>query len=185
MRVREAALIVALLAAGCAHSGAPRDWLPDAAESREQAHGGWVMLRLADGTHHGGELIAVNADRLVVLEDSSCVTFATAQVTNAYVTGYQSAAGMIAVWTAMGAVSTLSHGFVLIASLPAWLLVGSILTSVESFAPREHVSASTWQEARAYARFPQGMPEGLDPATLRPRVPVETPVKSHPRHWGH
>ena len=41
---------------------------------------------------------------------------------------------------------------------------------VRSTAGRVEVTKTSWEEARKYARVPQGLPQGLDRASLLPRV---------------
>ena len=172
MRVRDAALVGLLgVLAGCAGSSAPRDWLPRAVDATAQAHGGWIVLRLDDDSRHQGELIAVGPDSLFVLEPGGCSAYGHARVRNALLTGYDSEADRLQAWTIVGSISTLSHGYGLAVSLPAWLLVGSLATASQAHAGRVAVTPTTWEKARIYARFPQGLPEGIDRAALRPREP--------------
>ena len=167
MRVRDAWLALVLLASGCAQSHAPRKWLPRAAVAATETHGGWVVVHLKDRREHAGELLAVDADSVFVLEGDRCIVLPSADISHAVVTGYDSEAHKLGGWTAMGALSTASHGFVLMASLPAWLIIGGSMTAVQSHAGR--VDVATWEKARVYARFPQGMPPGIDRASLRPK----------------
>ena len=167
MRARDGWIALALLAAGCAHSGAPAHWLPPASQAQTEAHGGWVVVHLKDGRAHAGELLAVDADSIFVLEGDACVALSSAAISHAVVTGYDSQYGKLGGWTALGAVSTLSHGLVAALSMPTWVILGTTMTVVQSHAGR--VDVATWEQARMYARFPQGLPAGLDRARLKPR----------------
>ena len=175
MRARRRVIAALLLLTGCAHSTAPKDWLPRAVDAAQEAHGGWILLRLAgDSQEHEGELIAIGPDSLFVLESDGCRGYAHAQVRHAVLTGYDSEAGRLAGWTVMGSVLTLSHGYGLVISLPLWILVGTASTISQSTAGRVSVTPTSWEEARKYARFPQGLPEELDRASLAPRSPPVT-----------
>lgn len=177
MRALSAWVGVLLLLSGCAHSSAPKDWLPRAVEAAEEANGGWILLRLEDDSKHEGELIAVGADSLFVLEPDGCRGYGHAQIEHAVLTGYDSQAGRIAGWAVMGAISTVSHGYGLVITLPLWVLVGTVESISQSTAGRIEVTKTSWEQARKYARFPQGLPEGLDRAALLPRNPPPRPVK--------
>ena len=176
MRALSAATAGLLVLSGCAGSHAPKDWLPRAVDATQEAHGGWILLRLADESEHAGELIAVRADSLFVLEADELRGYAHAQVEHALLTGYDSQAGTIRGWMLVGSLSTLSHGYGLVISLPAWLLVGSVATFSQAHAGRVDVTTTTWEKARMYARFPQGLPAELDRTSLRPRDPPPRPV---------
>src|SRR6187549_2254958 len=112
MHARDGVLALALLACGCAHSGAPAHWLPAAVEAQAETHGGWVVVHLKDRSERRGELLAVDADSVFVLADSTCVALASADMAHAVVTGYDAQAGTLRIWTTLGALSTLSHGYV-------------------------------------------------------------------------
>jgi hypothetical protein len=169
-----AALLAACCAAGCASRLAPKDWLPLAVDAQSDAHGGWISLEVkgpSATTVHQGELLAVSADSIFVLEDSTCFGVPTAQVAEATLMGYDSDKGKLGLWTFAGTLSTASHGWGLILSAPVWLITGITGTAVQSHAPQMKLRSSSWARARAYARFPQGLPDGLDRSSLRPKDP--------------
>lgn len=163
-----AILLAGVSLAGCAKSTAPRGWLPRPVDAQKVAHGGWITLQRGDsrGTFHHGELLAVHADSVFVLEDV-CVGFPRSQVVKATLMGYGPNTGPLTAWTVFGTLSTVSHGVYLILSAPVWILVGSSATVSQSRAPQMNLMPATWDAARAYARFPQGLPEGLDRSSLR------------------
>ena len=171
MRARSTLLGALLVLSGCAGTHAPKDWLPNASEATTQAHGGWVVLRLADRSMHEGELIAIGPDSLFVLEPSGCRGFAQTQVEHGLLTGYDSEADRLQAWVVVGSLSTLSHGVFLVGTFPLWLLAGGLATASQAHAGRVSITPTTWEKARLYARFPQGLPEGLDRAEVRPRDP--------------
>jgi hypothetical protein len=70
-----------------------------------------------------------------------------------------------ATWTALGVMSTFSHGVFLVLTAPVWAGVGAYATSVYTRAPL--VMTLSVEALRPYARFPQGIPPGLDRGTLR------------------
>jgi hypothetical protein len=177
MRVPSArsAWVVVLAAwclSGCASSTAPKGWLPKAVEAQSAAHGGWLSLKVKDGsrgTVHEGELLAIQADSIFILEHGACFGLPTGQVSEAKLMGYDANKGPLAAWTLFGTLSTASHGAFLIISAPVWVIAGTGATASQSRAPQTIVTPATWETARAYARFPQGLPEGLDRSSLRPK----------------
>jgi len=168
MRNRErrwtAAALLATTLAGCATNPAPREWRPKPQEAERSVRGGWIAL---DGKKPGGrcaegELIAVDDDSFHVLTAEGLRTVSRAEVRKARVAGYGDEGAAAGSWMTIGALSTLSHGYYLVLTLPLlWLGGGGGATWDESragFVPES--------EFRAYARFPQGLPPDLDPTTL-------------------
>lgn len=173
-----AALLAACCVAGCASRLAPKGWLPIAVDAQSEAHGGWIALRLSGPSPmavHQGELLAVSADSIFVLEDSTCLGVPAARVADATLMGYDSNKGMLGFWTFGGTLSTASHGWGLIISAPVWLITGITATASQSHAPQMKFKSASWARARAYARFPQGFPAGLDRSSLRPKPPPANP----------
>ena len=177
MRVHSARLACAVLIAGgalagCARSTAPKGWLPQAVDAQSEAHGGWLSFQVKGGrrgTVHEGELLAIQADSIFILERGAWFGLPTSQVAKATLMAYDANTGPLALWTLGGTLSTASHGLVLIFSAPIWILSGTAATASQSRAPRTTFTPATWERARAYARFPQGMPEGLDRSSFRPK----------------
>ncbi len=165
-----AALLAGWCLAGCASSTAPRGWLPQAVEAQSAAHGGWLSLRVNGGSRgavHEGELLAIQADSIFILEHGTCFGLPTAQVVKATLTAYDANTRLLAIWTLGGTLSTASHGVGLILSAPVWIIAGTAATASQSRAPQTTFTPATWEKTRAYARFPQGLPEGLDRSSLR------------------
>jgi len=157
-----------LLTGACFHSTAPRGWLPTAVEAQRDAYGGWIKLDYAvNGNRQAlhGELIAAAPDSVHVLTSEGMVAVLTATVISGTLTTYDANYGGLRLWAIFGGVSTLSHGVGLVFTLPLWAIAGSTATASASKAPR--VESTNPALLRAYARFPQGIPPGLDPRSLR------------------
>jgi len=173
---RRASLGVALavagaLASGCAHSPpAPRGWLPEADATVTDAFGGWIAVEIGrekPPTRVSGELIAVGTDTVLVFAGDQLVGLPRAAITKATLAGYDIEAEVLAQWATLGSLSTLSHGVGFIISLPVWLIAGVTSTSSAARAPLLEYPKRSWAEIAAYARFPQGLPAGVDRSTLR------------------
>lgn len=159
---------VALLASACFQTTAPEGWLPTPAVAQREAHGGWIKVDYTLGAAVAtveGELIAASTDSLHVLTADSLATVATSAVTSATLTTYDARLNTLNAWSVLGAVSTASHGVGLLLSLPMWIIVGTTATASASKAPR--VQSADAALLRPYARFPQGLPPGLDRRALR------------------
>ena len=164
------------LAAACAGNPAPRGWLAPARDAVSDPYGAWVELELPSAGKQvpsGGELIAVASDSVFVLtQDATFYAIARADVTRARVAYYDSQYGQLAAWTTIGSLATLSHGFLLVFSLPVWAIGGSVTTGGQSRAPLVDVGENkhSWDAVTKYARFPQGLPTELDRERLRPKL---------------
>lgn len=177
MRIPECVvvLIVALWAAGCASTTAPRRFLPDLDAMGKNVHGGWAECTLEGGVAVG-ELLAVDADSVWLLSGGHLRVVPMHRVSSMFVTGYNADYGGLAVWTVLGTASTITHGIALILSAPVWLIVGSISTVSYSYNSREsvtrreldepHAAARAIERLRMYARFPQGLDPWLDRTLL-------------------
>lgn len=176
MRNRSWLALIAIAASGCAGINAPSGSVPPVALAPQDPFGGWAGV-WADKDYRPtfqGELIAIGPDSVFVLVGDSLVARSLAGIRRVRVVGYDPKAGDLQSWTLVGTVSTLSHGVVLIISAPAWLLLGSVITSTSAHSSEINVPAPhrTWDDLKPYARFPQGMPADVDRGALRPRPPA-------------
>ena len=170
MPVRRIASLILLscltcLVLGCARSSATKGWLPVASQARQEAFGGWIEVKYGAGEEEKevkGELIAVEEDSLFTLSEIGLVSIAAGDISRATLRAYDSKHGTLATWTLLGTLSTASHGLILIISAPVWILWGSVTTGAASRAPEVKYRQEAWEELRKFARFPLGMPGGLD-----------------------
>ncbi|HET9707435.1 MAG TPA: hypothetical protein VFP39_03935 [Gemmatimonadales bacterium] len=173
-----------LCAVACAGNPAPDGFLPSPADATHDVYGGWIEVTVAAGRQDStiaGELIAARADTVWVLPDSGRIAaVSTSTVKQARVARYRSEAGAIAGFTALGVVSTISNGFLLGITAPLWIITGIVASSNESRAPLRGVPPLPWAELAAYARFPQGLPPGIDLAEIRPKPGARKAPSSNP-----
>lgn len=158
-------ILPAAFALRCASTGAPRGWLPNAKQAQQETYGAWIWVEYSRGStkqRAEGELIAVERDSIFILTQDTLVAIAESEIELGRLTAYDAKDRLLAGWTAVGSLTTLSHGFGLLATLPLWVVSGSISTVAQSFAPIEELPVESWDDLRKYARFPQGLPEGLD-----------------------
>lgn len=156
-------IAVAVVCAACGGNNTPKGWLPTPKESQETAYGGWIELSYlenAEARGAAGELIAVSADSVWVLTSDQGLVIPTASVREGKLTGY--AAQSLTGWTLAGTLSSVSNGAFLIFTMPAWLIGGSLANGSESRAAQRKSPPLQWVELAQFARFPQGLPQGLE-----------------------
>lgn len=173
---RSVSLVAAAGCAACAGNSAPRGWLPKAEEAQVVAYGGWIELTCEENggrRRSQGELIAVTADSVWVLEERGGVVMATAAVRTGKLTAYAAQTGNAATWTVVGTLATISNGAFLIFTAPMWIIGGTLVTGNESRAPERSHPSLTWEGLAPYARFPQGMPAGVELMALRSKNDYE------------
>jgi len=174
----------AVLLAACVSNPAPSGWLPPAQEVAREAYGGWILVDTArearrgwyaagdsgSGTDVEGELIAVDPDTVFVMSRTGLVAVPKAAVRRATLVAYDAQWGGLAGWAVLGTLSTVSNGGFLILTAPLWIIVSTSATASRSRAPMVELGekGDRWEKLRLYARFPQGMPPGLDRGALRP-----------------
>lgn len=176
-----ALVAVAILAAvcSCARVRAPDDLLANPEEMGVDTYGGWIDVRF----HYDenleasvdGELIAIDSDTVFVLE-RSLRAIPMRDVIRARMVAFNSGAGGTALLVTVGTISTLSHGVYLIFTAPAWILMGGGAASMQSFEPVYDYPKSTVEELSIFARFPAGIPDGVDRAALKPRAGYKDPT---------
>ncbi len=165
--------ITGIIVSGCAHSYAPRRWLPDTDQIQTEAFGGWLSIEYRteiEGTNKvKGEYITSDSANVYLLYDSltiipkSKITEAVLEIDDKNTSEYSG-------WTVLGMISTLSHGLFSVFTMPTWLMTGIIASSGESY--RDRYSADDpaneyWDLIIKFARFPQGLPENINPKALR------------------
>jgi hypothetical protein len=137
--------------------------------SARAVRGGWVTVegnQPSGGNRRmmiaEGELIAVDASTIHVLTAGGLQSVRLEAGYRMRVVRYRSSSGSLAWWAVAGGVSTLSHGGFLVLTAPMWAIGGVIAATAERRAAIAHDPVS----ARSFARFPQGLPPGLDLKTL-------------------
>jgi hypothetical protein len=162
MRTRSLVAVIAAAAllgpVGCVHNPDPRELTLDQVVS--SGLGGWIVVHTTQGDLRG-ELIAMTPADLTMLArtpEPRLTTVPRVEVTRAELYPYHSEAGAFGMWGAIGALSTISHGFGLILSAPVWLLTTAISGRIESGHANVSYPDDDWANLRPWARFPQGLP---------------------------
>ena len=166
---------------GCATSYAPENWLPKTEEVPYDAYGSWIYLELTKKNDEnvssfiGGEFITFEKSVVYCLNNElqkiplHKIRRAVLEIDSKNTSSYGA-------WTVLGMLSSLSHGFYLIISMPIWLITGSASASAESYRDRfevEYPDSIWWFDKIIYSRFPQGLPSNIDSIDLKPRSIVQ------------
>jgi hypothetical protein len=172
---------VAVVCTACASNTAPKGWLPKPIEAQAAAYGGWIELTYAESEERrtDGELIAVSAESVWVLSGNQGLVIPTAAVKKGKLTAYAAQRNGLTAWMLLGTLSTISNGGFLIFTAPMWMIGGSLAVGGESRAPERKSPPLTWVALAPFARFPQGLPEGMALTALQEKE-VPTPEERRP-----
>ncbi len=104
-----------------------------------------------------GELLAVDSKHLWVMNAGGATPIHVDGIREARVPRYDGQAAVGGVWTALGAISGISHGYWLLISGPLWGAIGG--ASAATMSAGESVARpGGFMALKQYARFPQGLP---------------------------
>jgi hypothetical protein len=156
--------LLAVLLCACVSNPDPRK--PSLENVERSGYGGWIVMTTRQGARIEGELISVEGVFVRVLHYGRLPLLAvqTTEIASAELFKYESEG--FGAWGALGSVSALSHGFFLVLSIPVWLISTGVVSSIESRSVILHYPEDSWAELAKWARFPQGMPEGIDERAL-------------------
>lgn len=152
--------LLPLLVASCA---VPVSYLPEHDMIGEEYYGGYIEIKTLSGSDYAGELIAVQDTVLIVREEimdiSSSFLVAKSNI-KSYSIRY--ANGKEYGWhVLLYTLGTVSHGLWLIFSAPVNLIATGIIAADASIAYQQDDRTLSYQDLAQFARFPQGLPEGI------------------------
>jgi hypothetical protein len=127
-----------------------------------------------------GELLAVGDDRLFVREEDGVTEVPLPEVKEVKVKRHSWGARAALTWALAGGVATGGAlagacasvedagncGVVGLVTVGAWLLVGALAAPGMESSSQKKLKSPRPEQLRPYARLPQGLPEGTDPASL-------------------
>ena len=160
-----------ILLSSCYTIKAPQGSVPKRGDITTDAFGGWIALSLTSGQSSiEGEFIAVSNDSLYVIVGDKVERHAIRDISSARVVLFNTESNAYAIWTFLGSVATISTGSFIIFTLPIWLISGTSITTAEASRINFYDYPDyNWEQLIKYARFPQGMPQGMDIIDLKPR----------------
>ena len=143
--------------------------------------------RDARATPLTGELIAVSAESLWVLGDTGLGALPLGAVDRVSVRRHNFTAGRALAWALVGAAVTggalsaacssvegAECGRVFPGVALSWVFWGGLAAASADASSKLRIDAARWDSLRAYARFPQGIPAGVDRRALRAAAAVPT-----------
>jgi hypothetical protein len=178
--------VLAVAVVGCGTNPLPANRTVSQEGAITSGRGAYAVAVMSNHAVLSGELIASEGRRgVLILGDDDKLRWAAPDALFELRLGvHDNNKGGFIGWTVLGALSTISHGFWLVFSAPAWILIGSVATSHESHRgildcpPRQetaHPDVACLDVAGRFARFPQGPPPGVGEAQLLGRAPVAAP----------
>lgn len=165
-------ILIVLEITGCAVKTAPEEWLSKPEKAAVRTFGAWINVTYKiEGTTKlsKGELIAIEKDKLYLFGEEGLIAISVDKILRARVELYKTQEGLFAPWTIAGTLSTLFHGYGMVLTAPLWVISGITCTVGESKSGILEYPKVPLEEIRKFARFPQGIPEGLDLNQLKPR----------------
>ena len=141
-------LFTLIYVVGCGPTGptttAPKGWLPSVSTAQHESYGGWVTIkshtRDSESEVHG-ELIAVDPSQIFILTEQGFTHISIDRITHVKLTTIR-----------------LAKNFTLTTN------------NIDVNKRRQMMyPVKPLEEFRAYARFPQGLPEGIDMQSFNPK----------------
>lgn len=173
-------LLLALLA-GCAAPRAPLGYRADATQMQVDLRGSWVVVRKHNGDRFQGELLAVDADSLVVLAaDGVALRQSWNQVRKARLEAWLPRTGRIWGMYGVGTALSLGTGWFALLTAPLWHATAAGILGDYTHRPVKTARAGSWQNLAPFARFPAGWPPGLDARRLTLLPPPREAVAQLP-----
>jgi len=167
------AAAAAFILSGCASSGAPDGYLPGDEESQWDVYGSWLTLKIRNMTGDStlaGEFISVKDSSICILTESRLEFVPYYMIEHVQLESHRNKSDLIGAWAALGTLSTISHGVILVISAPVWLLSGIPMASAESYSGKIIVDTpdlNWWTTNTKFSRFPQGIPNSVDIRKLK------------------
>ncbi|MDQ7798936.1 MAG: hypothetical protein RDU76_08360 [Candidatus Edwardsbacteria bacterium] len=161
-----AAFVLAALTASCA---APVSYLPEQEMIGEENHGAYIVISTHSGKVYAGELIAVGDSVLVVREELDSLAHCfLSPLMDIKSFSLRYANGKNYGWAVpLYTLGSLSHGLFFIFTAPINLIATSVIAVGASQAYEMDSRAMTFEELKLFARFPQGLPEGITPEMIK------------------
>lgn len=181
MSTRNLTLIVVLsfLYAGCSRTFAPSGWLPATDEYQVNVYGGWMTLVVLGNSteeqeeyfEYKGEFLSSDSDNVYLLADSVYIVN-KANIRSAILELTQKNTEAYAGWGAAFLLTPVINGRYSLFTGPLGIISGAAAASGEAARDRyasEHPDNMYWSIVQKFARFPQGLPEGIDLNKVKPK----------------
>jgi len=163
----------------CQKGTIPESYMPAPDAATMSIKGSWIVLNIdydslpiADKSI-SGELIAIQADTVYLLTDVALIAVNRRMITSAVLYPFKPQtsiapiiAGLSSLPSVIGAIAKDDGAFLLL-GVPV-LITGAVMSAIESVGNvMKYPARHTLNDLTKFARFPQGLPSGLDPEKLR------------------
>jgi hypothetical protein len=163
-------MCLVVLASACISVSAPRKSVPKRNAISTDAFGGWITINAGNPAALSGELIGLTEASVYIMTGDGLELIPKQQIVSARLVMFNTESFEYGLWTTAGSLATISNGYFMIFTFPLWLATGIPVSAGE--ANRQNYldyPASGWDELNKFARFPQGIPPGIELSSLRPR----------------
>jgi hypothetical protein len=159
-------IITGLLAIIISSCTSPR-YLPSADKIDVNEYGSYIKINQDTKSHIEGELIAIDSNKIVVLSGMKqiCVSVPVKDVRR-FILQYakhKDYSYTIPIYS----LATLAHGYWLILTAPVNLIVTTSVTVSGASVFKYSDKNMTYDKLKMFARFPQGIPQNIDIATIK------------------
>ncbi len=138
-------LITLINIVGCSPTTAPKGWLPSVSDAQHEAFGGWISVRYVNQT---GDLEYTVHGELIATNSNQIFILTAQELTS----------------IPINSISRMELAFVEFSG-----------NANVDYHQQMIYPAKLLAEFRAYARFPQGLPEDIDTQSLKPKRPGVKP----------
>ncbi len=159
-------LFVPLAFFSCAARYSPPGWLDSPEDVQTVAYGGWLHVKTTAKTEISGELIAIGRDSIFVANET-LHAFALIDIESARLEAYGPDIALMGGWLVLGTLSSASNGWLCVFTGPMWILGGGTATILRSYEPILEYPDQELSSLLPFARFPQGLPPGIDRRSLK------------------
>ena len=184
-------IITCMILAGCATVRTPRGYVPRWNEAGQNEYGSWIaLIHFEDKARqqksaHGGELIAIQDSILFLLDLDSLKQFPVKDIASATLVTHRFGGPQYFGWAALAftpnfiGMAVHSDWALEFASLGMFQLLPAVIATLINSASVNEIKYPNrvldLESLRIYARFPQGIPPGLDPYQLASKPPPGLP----------
>jgi len=164
---------------GCQKRIIPASYMPTPENATMSIKGSWIVLNTHEDSlllaekSISGELMAIQADTLYLLTDAALIAVNSNMISSAVLYPFKpqtSITPIIALLSSLpsvfGAIAKDDGAFLLL-GVPV-LITGAVMSAIEGGGNvMKYPARHTLNDLTKFARFPQGLPSGLDPEKLR------------------
>ncbi len=159
-------LVLTVLMFGCVS----QNYLPRPDKIDVNEYGSFIEVRRYQGLTLKGELISLDSNQMVIMTWNKKAPWMPVVVPMKEISSFSlryARPGPYGWTIPVLSLSTITHGFFSLLTFPINLVVTSVVTATGARAYRYSQSDIGFSQLKMFARYPQGIPPGIDLATLQ------------------